>query len=69
MMNTTLYPSNEDFQRVTEEFLSIEYPDYLKKTKKDKWVATYEKNFYPLVSLKNTSAAFIVVSKLILFSN
>jgi len=52
ILNVTIYPSNEEFQKATEDFLSSEYPDYLKKFKKDRWVTHYETVFYPQVSLK-----------------
>lgn len=51
ILETDIYPSNEVLQKTTEDFLSDEHKDFIKKFKKDKWIAYYENIFYPNVSL------------------
>jgi len=42
LLNVEIYPTNEQFQQHTEEFLSENHQDFYKKfKKKDKWVAFY----------------------------
>lgn len=52
LLNKTIYPTNEEYREMTEEYLSEEHDEFFKKFKKDKWIAYYESTFYPNVSLR-----------------
>ena len=67
LLNVEIYPTNEQFQQHTEEYLSENHQDFYKKfKKKDKWVAFYESVFYPHVSLNQFYIEIIEIIEIVL---
>jgi predicted nucleotidyltransferase len=48
----SIYPTHNELREATDEFISSEHPDFLKKFKKNQWRTYYEKNIAQLVSFK-----------------
>ena len=52
LLNDEIYPTNEQFRQMTEEYLNENHQDFFKKfKKKDKWISYYESVFYPHASV------------------
>jgi hypothetical protein len=46
-----IYPSHDELRGATEEYLSEEHDDFLKKFKRNHWQVYYEQNIAQPVSL------------------
>ena len=53
ILNDSIYPTNDQIRQATEDYFSREQPDFIKKFKKDRWIAYYETTIYPSVSSRN----------------
>jgi predicted nucleotidyltransferase len=49
----SIYPTHDELREATDEYLSDEHDDILKRFKKNQWQIYYEKNIAQLVSFNN----------------
>ena len=45
-----MYPSQDEMQEATEEYLSNNHEDYFSQFNKESWTITYERSYYKKVS-------------------
>ena len=50
LLNTNMYPSQEQFRDETEDYIQTNHPEFCRRVKKN-WSSYYEKNIYPPVSI------------------
>ena len=53
MFINSIYPTHNELQEATEEYLSGEHDDFLNRFKKNQWQVYYEKNIAQAVSFNN----------------